>query len=36
MLGSKEIGTTNNADIYRTNKDLYLVKKSVKRCCFKV
>ena len=27
MLGSKEIGTTNNADIYGTNKDLYLSQK---------
>lgn len=27
MLGSKEIGTTNNADIYCTNKDLYLSQK---------
>ena len=27
MLGSKEIGTINNSDIYDTSKDLYLSKK---------
>ena len=36
MLGSKEIDTINNSDIYDTYKDLYLSKKNVKISSFKL
>ena len=35
MLGSKDINTINNSDIYDTYKNLYLSKKNLKRSYFK-
>ena len=35
MLGSKDIDTINNSDIYDPYKDLYMSKKNVKRSFFK-
>ena len=35
MLGSKEIATIINADIYETFRGLYLSEKNVKESCFK-
>ena len=35
VLGSQEVDTINNSDIYVTYKDLYLSEKNMKRSYFK-